>query len=285
MDPAKVGVLGVVLLIFVGGLLLVKRGLNATGRGRRVARFAAGCSVMAVAVVLSASFFKEPGQGTYRFIVAAATITLALLAMVLAVGSFILRQKDEPITWFSPMVGLFLGGVMLISGFGLAASSAGLLVPSGGTPWVWKSDEHGFEITLPNERWKQNPKTPGKMVAQFSCTRPAMLGAILEVRPAADDASYEAALEFGKQALKADAPTNLDERSGTNANGHPYWMFIGDAKGSKGPFALGISITRVNGKAVLLLFEGQSQAMAEINQKQEAREFRSQAETFLTSVK
>jgi hypothetical protein len=108
---------------------------------------------------------------------------------------------------------------------------------------------------------------------------------VAEARPAESDREYEAALAFANSA-KTDTPTkNTVERFDSNSAGHQCWMYFGDATSAKGEYAFGVSLTRVRGKAVILLFEGHYRLQSEAGHAQEVRAFRSQAEPFLRSVR
>ena len=149
------------------------------------------------------------------------------------------------------------------------------LVPTAdGTSWVWRSDTHGFEVTIPSERWKVTPNP--NVVPKFDCPRPLLVASIIWVRPAESDAEYEAARSEGLTVKRGTPTTNTDERTGPNSHGHDHWMYMGDVTGGPQPYCLGISITRIRGKAVLLMFEGPYK---------EAQALRPQAELFLRSVR
>jgi hypothetical protein len=158
-----------------------------------------------------------------------------------------------------------------------------LLVPTGGEPWTWRSEQHGFEVTVPSDRWtlRPNPNVP----AYFTCPRPLIMAMVAEVRPAQTDAEFEAALAVGREA-KASAPgAGPEERSGPNRHGHHHWIYIADATGEKGPYVFGVSVTRVRGKAVVLAFEGQYRMTSQAGRAQEGSVFREAAREFLASVK
>ena len=70
-----------------------------------------------------------------------------------------------------------------------------------------------------------------------------------------------------------------------NDHGQPYWMSLGETTGPKGPYVLGVSVTRVRDKAVLLMFEGQYRLTSEAGRAQEAEALRASAATFLASVR
>ena len=112
-----------------------------------------------------------------------------------------------------------------------------------------------------------------------------MLAMIAEVQPAATDAEFEAALVRGREVRDSEPTTRPEVRSGPNRHGHPHWLFIGEANGENGSHVLGVSVTRVGDKAVLMMFEGQFHLASQAGRAQEAQAFREEARDLLGSVK
>jgi hypothetical protein len=151
-----------------------------------------------------------------------------------------------------------------------------------GTPWTWRSDAHGFEVTVPTERWKvtQNPN----VLAKFDCLRPLLIATVIGVSPAKTDAEYNSAVAIGA-AAKEPGASNVAENKGPNRHGRQHWVYVCDLMGGPKPRVFGASVTRVGDKAVLLMFEGPCRQSTEAARAEEARALRAQADLFLGSVR
>jgi hypothetical protein len=151
-----------------------------------------------------------------------------------------------------------------------------------GTPWTWRSDADGFELTIPSERWKVTPNP--NVLARFDCPQPLLVASVIGVRPAGTEAEYEAAVAAGRDAKEKEA-SNVAERSGPNRHGRPHWVYVGEVTGGAQPYVFGASVTRVDGNAVLLMFEGPCRQDTAAGRAEEARALRAQADLFLGSVR
>lgn len=161
-------------------------------------------------------------------------------------------------------------------------AQAPLAAVADGTPWKWQSDAHGFEVTIPTERWKvtSNPN----VLAKFDCLQPLLVASIIGVRPAGSDAEFEAAVATGAAAKEAGA-SNVIEYSKPNRHGRLHWLYVADLVGGAHPRVFGTSVTRVGNKAVLIMFEGPCRQSTEAGRLSEAQSLRTQAELFLGSVR
>lgn len=211
------------------------------------------------------------------------TLLLAAAAGGLAVWCLRARRTDRDAPARLPVGGLVLGAFDLFCGAGLIASGSAAFVPADGTPRQWRAEEYRFEVTVPSERWEVAPNP--NVLASFRCPRPLVMAIVAEARPAETNDEYEAVLAYGRK-VKADTPTTgTDERTGANRHGHDHWLYMGEATSGTTPYFFGVSITRVNGRAVLLMFEGQYRLSSGAGRAQEAQSFRAQADRFLGSVK
>jgi hypothetical protein len=154
--------------------------------------------------------------------------------------------------------------------------------PGDSISWTWRSEAHGFEVTVPSDRWKETPNP--NVLAKFDCPRPLLVASVIGIRPARSDAEYAAAVAAGVQAKESGA-SNVDEHSGTNRHGHQHWVYVGDVTGGAQPHVFGTSVTRIDGKAVLLMFEGPCPQPTEARRVEAARALRAQADLFLGSVR
>ena len=280
MKPAMICL---ILPLAAGAGVLVVRAIRAGTRPVRLASAAAACGLAALVPALSGPAFKDPDQSSALVACGLATILLAAAAVVLGVWALRARRRDPGPGGWPAVAGLVLGAANLFCGAGLLVTGSGVLVPADGTPWTWRSAEHDFEVTIPTERWvvKSNPN----VVADFSCPRPPIRAAITPLLPAGTEAEYEAALATGRR-IRDDTPTtNTDERTGPNRHGHPHWLYMGDAMTDGKPYFFGVSVTRVRGRAMLLMFEGPYRLLSEAGRAQEARVLRAHADLFLGSVK
>ncbi len=114
----------------------------------------------------------------------------------------------------------------------------------------------------------------------------AMVDVDASAQPGLDD-EHKAALAYGRNRVRKDTPTpDTVEREGVNDHGHSFWVYRGEATGPNGErYYFGVSITRVNDRAVILMFEGQYKLPPGPGRDQEAQALRSMAEVFLGSVK
>ncbi len=206
---------------------------------------------------------------------------LGTAAVVLAVRAYFARRSDRGPIVFGVIVALLGGIVSGVFGF-IFMVKLGEFVPAAANPWIWRSNEHGFEVTVPSEKWTQqiNPNVP----ALFACSQPNLTAMVAEVVPAPTDAEFEAAQAFGRKIRDDASAKKAIERSGTNAYGHPYWLFVGEA-GGQSPYVLGVSVTRIEREAVLMIFEGHYTLATDAARAQESEALRTQADQFLGSVK
>lgn len=268
-------------LMAVVGVLCV-RAVNAETRSKKLGAAATACGVAGFIPALLGPSFRDPGQSQIIATCGVLTLLCALTAIVLSVWAFRARRDGAAASRY-PIVGLLCGVANLLCGSGLLVSGSGVLAPTDGTPWTWQSADHGFEVTVPSERWvtESNPN----VLASFNCSRPPCAALVARVWPAGTDAEYQAALAHGMK-IKQDTPTSdTRELTDPNRHGHPHWAYMGDAKADKKPYFFGVSVTRVRDKAVLLMFEGGYRSLSDVNHNQEARVIRTQADLFLGSVK
>lgn len=123
-------------------------------------------------------------------------------------------------------------------------------------PWTWRSEQHGFEVTVPSDRWDRRPNE--NVIAVFGAND--LMAMVAEARPAETDAEWQAALQFIHMMRMGKAASNAEEKSGPNAHGHESWLYVADVKDASKRYFLGMSITRVGGKGVVLMFEGRAQS-------------------------
>jgi len=264
------------------GVLAIRVG-NAEAWSKKLGTAAVGCGVAGFIPALLGPAFKDPDQAQALAACGLFTLLLATAAIVLAVWALRVRRRDHGVDGRYPVAGMLCGAANLFCGAGAVMMGSGLMIPTGGTPWTWRAEKDGFEVTVPSERWALKPNP--NVLAEFSSGRPPLAALVAEARPAGSDEEYRAVLAYGKR-VKADTPTTeTDERSGPNRHGHPHWVYMGDAKAGDKPYFFGISITRVRDKAVIMMFEGPYRMTSQAGHEQEARALRTQADLFLGSVK
>ncbi len=279
MNPAHNPVVPVIIVAAATAWLLT-RAQTADRRSHRIGGRAAACGVAAFAPALIGPAFEAPTakQG----LVACALLTLAQAAgaVLLAVWALRVRRRDGGAA-ARPVVGLLCGLVNLFCGAGLL--NVERATPLGGMERTWRSVKHGFEVTVPSELWVQ--KENRHILAEFTCQRPFLIGMVADARPAGTDAEYAAALAYAR-GVRADTPTaETVARDGPNPHGLPHWLYAGRAMSKNVPYYFGMSVTRVRGKAVILMVEGQYRLTSEVGQEHEAAALRAQADQFLSSVR
>ena len=280
MNP---GVIPLVLLLAAGAGRVGLRARTAETRSKRLGMAAVACGLAGFIPALLGPAFKDQNQSQALTVCGIIAIACAAAAVVLAIGSFWIRRRDRGVAVYYPVAGLVCGAANLFFGAAFILMASEVLAPTDGNPWIWRSEKYGFEVTVPSERW--SAKTNPNVLAEFTCSRPPISAGVAAALPAETDAEYDAALAYGKK-IKSDTPTsNADERSGQNRHGHPHWVYMGDAQSGDKRYFFGVSITRVGGKAVLMMFEGPYRFSSEVGRAQEARSLRTQAELFLGSVK
>lgn len=280
MNPGPICL--IVPLAAAAGVLAVRAIIGGT-RPIRLGSAAAACGIGAFVSALIGPGFKDPERASALVACGLATLILAVIAVGFSVWALRARRREPGPGGWPAIAGLLLGAGNLFCGTGEVVVGSGVLVPADGTPWTWKPAEHDFEITIPTERWAVKPNP--NVVAEFSCSRPQILAIVAPVRDAGTEAEYEAALAEGRR-IRDDTPTtNTVERSGSNRHGHPHWVYTGDAVGDGKPYFFGVSVTRVRGRAVMLMFEGPYRLFSAAGRAQEAKVLRAQAELFLGSVK
>jgi hypothetical protein len=262
---------------------LVVHRSNAESRPEKIGYAAAACGIAAFIPALLGPLFKNPDHLPYLVVVGVLTIVLALTAIALSLWTFRARRHVRSGAIFYPVVALICGVLNIFCGGGIVATGSGLLAPTQGKPWIWRSVPHGFEVTIPSEHWTTQPNP--NVLAYFTCSHPHIMAMVAEVLPAKLDAEFEAAMAKGKTIKGNTSLTNVEEQNGMNQYGHVYWMFVGDAMSGANPYVFGVSVTRVGDNAVLMLFEGQYSLKTEIGKEQEKRALRTAASSFLGSVK
>ncbi|MBN9522567.1 hypothetical protein J0H58_29280 [bacterium] len=260
----------------------VVRSRAAESRPERVGYIAAAVGLAGFVPALMAPEFSRPGETGLLAGAGVLTVLLAVAGIALAWWTFQLRKREPGGVSLYPTLACLFGLANLACGGGIVATGFRLLVPTGGTPWTWRSETHGIDVTIPSERWTVQPNP--NVLGYFTCPRPLTMAIVAEALPAGTDAELDAAVAKGKK-MAPPAVAGRDERSRVNDHGQPYWMSLGETTGPKGPYVLGVSVTRVRDKAVLLMFEGQYRLTSEAGRAQEAEALRASAATFLASVR
>lgn len=251
------------LMIGVGALLV--KASNAETRSKKLGSIALACGVAGFIPALLGPTFKEPDQVQALTNCGVFTILFAVAALVLAIWTFRVRRRDHGVVPIYPVAALMCGAANLFCGVGIFVTGVGVLIPTDGTVRTWQSEKHGFEVTVPSERWveKSNPN----VLAQFGSSRPAMAGIIADARSAQSDTEWQAAVNFGKKVRDDTPTTNTEEQTGPNRNGHSYWSYMGDARKGNTTYFFGISITRVREKAVIMMVEGEYRLNSEAGRR------------------
>lgn len=271
----------VVVLALAGVMALRARGADT--RSGRLGAASAGCGLGAFAPALLAPTFSSPDDQPLLAGCGVAATLLGAVAVWLGVRSFRARRTDAGGSRRDPIIGLMTGAANLFCGTAAAVVGSGVLAPPAGAPREWRSDAHGIAVTVPTERWVIQDSE--KAVAVFRGSRPVLGAVVAEVVPAATDAEYAAALDRFQKVKRESQLTGVAERTGPNHHGLPHWVITGDGRGRDGDYFFGASVTRVNGKAVLLMVEAPYRMASEAARAQEAAAIRGQAETFLGSVR
>lgn len=258
------------------------RSRAAESRPERVGFISAAVGLAGFVPALMAPEFSRPGEIGLLAGAGVFTVVLALAGIALGWWTFRLRKREPGGAPLYPTLACLFGVANLACGGGIVATGFRLLVPTGGAPWTWRSEAHGIEVTIPTERWAAQPNP--NVIGYFTCPRPLTMAIVAEALPAATDAEFDAAVAKGKKMATA-AAGGRDERAGTNDHGQPFWMSLGESSGPKGPYLIGVSVTRVRDKAVLLMVEGQFRLGTDAGRAQEVAELRTSAATFLASVR
>jgi hypothetical protein len=260
---------------------VVRRAFLAETRSRKLGGLGAACGVAAFApAILGPGFASAEAKGA---VVACGALTLALAASAIGLAACaVFARRKEP-SGKSPLFGFILGTVNLACGSGVLVSGLGVLAPAAGTPSVWRSEEHGFEITIPTELWERHANP--NVLAEFRCRRPALSASVIKADPAPTDAAYESVLAFHKAQAAKVRHSDVVERTGPNAHGLHHWLMRGKYSSDGKESLFGVSVTRVGGSAVLLMFEGPYRMMSESGRAQEASALLKQSELFLGSVR
>lgn len=272
-----------VFLLGAGIVWLLVRLRNAESRPERIGIAATACGVGGFIPALWAPVFKDPGDTAFLICLGIMTLLLAVAAVATAIWALRVRRANRQGSALYPVLGIACGVANLLCGSGILAMGSRVLVPTGGEPWTWRSEQYEFEVTIPSDRWTLRPNP--NVQAYFTCPRPLIMAIVAEVRPAGTDTEFEAALAVGREAKGSAPASGPEERSGPNRHGHPHWIYIADKTGEKGPYVFGVSVTRVRGKAVVMMFEGQYRMASEAGRGQEGLAFRQAAREFLGSVK
>jgi hypothetical protein len=232
--------------------------------------------------ILGANLFDSGGQSFFLPAGGIFELLLAVASVSMAIWALRVRRSEQTGSRAIPILGLVFGVANVCCGAGLMAIGSGKLVSAEGTPWIWKSESDGFQVTLPTEHWKLTPNQ--NVVAYFTCPRPHGMAIIARVWPAATEADFEKSLLIGKK-IKTDSPTSgTKELSGINRSGHAYWLSLGIAHKGSEPYIIGVSVTRVRDRAIVMTFEGHLRLSSQMGRTQEAEALQTQAEFFLTSV-
>lgn len=267
----------------VVALILIVRSRAEPTRSGRAGGAAAGVGLAALTAALAGPMFDQAGDTTGLAVCGGAAVGLGLVAAGLAAWALRARRADGG-ALRDPVVGLLAGLVGVLGGVGELATGGGFLVPEPGAPRAWRSAPHGFELTVPSERWKEVAKP--RAVAEFVADRPAVTGLVLEVVSAKTDAEFDAVMAKYQKAPREAPLTDVAERTGPNAHGRPHWAQTGDTRVKDGTGHVGVSVTRVGEKAVVLLFEATiPPRLSETARGQVTAAARAQAETFLGSVR
>src|SRR5439155_4244685 len=135
---------------------------NTESRAGRIGYAAAACGVSAIIPGLLAPVFRRPDQSPLLAAFGVLTLIPAVAGIAVAIWAFRARRRDRQGSALYPVLGLVCGAVNLLCGIGIVAMGSRLVVPTGGEPWTWRSEEHGFEVTVPSERWtlRSNPNVP-----------------------------------------------------------------------------------------------------------------------------
>jgi hypothetical protein len=269
------------IAVFAGWLFV--RARNSTSRVRRVCGFALACGVAGFVPALIGPTFADPKEKNLLAGAGALAILCGVAAIVFTTWAIRVRRYDKNAAWGYLVLAGLIGVADSFFGVSQFVMGLGVLAPTTGKPWTWHSDEYGFDVTIPSEKWEDKPTS--NVLASFICRRPEIRAIIAAADPAETEEQYEAALAYGKTVKQGTPTSRTVERDGTNRHGNPCWMYYGDATSGDQPYAFGISITRVRGRAVLLFFEGHYKMLTEAGHAQESDAFRAQADEFLLSVK
>ncbi len=283
MTSDTVTLIPLLLILAAGTIVSGLRARAAETRSKRLGMATVACGVAGFIPALLGPTFKEPDQIQTLVACGLITILAAVAAIVLALWAFRARRRDRGCAGYYPVAGLLCGAANLFCGSGLVVTGSAVQALTEDTAWTWRSERHGFEVTVPSKKWSAKPNP--NVLAEFTGSRPTIVAIVGGLLPAESDDEFNEALAYGRR-VKSDTPTsNTDERSGPNRHGHPHWMYTGDAKSGDKSYFFGISITRVSGKAVLLMFEGPYRFSSEVGRAQEIRALHAQADRFLGSVK
>lgn len=269
------------LIIAVVAAIAARRAYHVEARSGRLGGAGAACGVAAFAPAILGPDFARAGAMGSVVACGALTLALAVAAIALAATGVFARRKELGGKY--PIFGFLLGAVNLASGAGVLVSGLGVLAPAEGTPSVWRSEVHGFEVTVPTELWERHDNA--NVLAEFRCKRPALIASVIKADLTPTDTHFAAVLAFHKAQVTQVQHADVVERSGPNAHGLPHWFMTGKYTAEGKSSLFGVSVTRVGDKAVILMFEGPFRMMSESGRAQETRALYAQSELFLGSAR
>jgi hypothetical protein len=230
---------------------------------------------------------KRPDREGYVAACGFLAVVLGFIAILLGLWAFVIRRDDRG-TGTGYRVAALLGGLanLSIGSMLFVARDRAFppALPAEETTWAWRSEQYGFELTVPSKGWKVKPNP--NLVVEFRYPELRLFAGVGVGLPGRPDASYDSVLSYATF-VKNDTPTsNTVERNGPNQHGHHHWAYMGEARNEKKePYFFGISVTQLRQTTVLIMLEGQYQRLTEADRAEEARLIRAQAEQFLSSVK
>jgi hypothetical protein len=280
------GRLVAVLLVALPALYFLIRGLMPGPRSRRLANLALFCGLTAFVtpeITLGLSPAERPGM----FLASgAARVLLALVGIVLGVAALVIRRHGE-VGVARPVIGVGFSVLHLVVGAGLLLFDS-FAVPS--KPWVYRSPDGAYSLTLPSQRWKQAPtKEGGPVVAFVRPLLPHMQAAVQAVRRQQTEADFARTA----QTFRARAESNpklrgkAKFREGNNTSGHRYhyWTAMDSSPDGK-PVYVAYSVTWSPRQQMVieLLFEGLPTMISQAGKAAEMDAIEKAAESICLSV-
>jgi len=275
-----------VLLTALPATYFLIRGLQGGPRSRRMANLALFCG-LTVFVTPETYFGLTPAERPGLFLSSGGLRVLLALAGIACAVAALVARRDGGIGVARPLTGVGFCLFQLFVGAGHMWFST-FAQPS--TPWVYRSPDGAYRLTLPSQQWKESPIEEGGPVVAF--VRPAvprMQAAVQMVKRTQTEADFATAAEAlhhrveSKPSLRGQASF----REGTNTAGQHYHYFAGmDSSRDGKPLFVAWSVTWCPQKQMVieLLFEGLPKMLSEAGKAAEMNAIEKSAEMICLSV-
>jgi hypothetical protein len=279
--PELVGAAIVVFGVLSALLYMLVRGLRSDSRSRRLATVGLFCGLAA---------FSEPelllGSGSWgAWLVVAAVIRIVIVAVGISCAFLALHTRSGGETRKRPIAAIGFNILHFVLALGLLTFAT---ITRPAEPWIYRSPDGAFRLTLPSKTWRVIPTGDRPGVA-FGSKSPRMQ-ALVSVKP---EAKSEA--DFLREVARYTSVAEKNPRwreetkvhDGVNAGGLRYF-FARSVEAHPGgqPIVVGYSVTwlRMRDSVVTVMFEGVQAMISQIGTHQEMEAIENAADTICSSV-